>query len=63
MRRTETKVYEVQCLVPAVSDDLGAMLYSEVGWSKVNATVYLEILEHFMFPFGDQLYKHPGFLF
>lgn len=45
MRRTETKVFEVQCLVPAVSDDLGAMLHSEVGWSKVNATVYLEIFK------------------
>lgn len=63
MRRTETKVFEVQCLVPAVSDDLGATLYSDVGWSKVNAAVYLEILERFMFPFGDQLSKDPSFLF
>lgn len=53
----------MQCLVPAVSDDLGAMLYSYVGWSKVNAAVYLEILERFMFPFGDQLSKDPSFLF
>lgn len=53
----------MQCLVPAVSDDLGAMFYSDVGWSKVNATVYLEILEHFMFPFADQLSKDPGLHF
>ncbi len=34
-----------------------------VFWSPVNASIYQEILEHFMLPSADQLFKDADFIF
>ncbi len=51
-----------------VCDDLGAMSSAGVGplcFSKTNVTapVYQDILEHFMLPSADQLFKDADFIF
>ncbi len=53
-RGIESKQLEVQCEVSEVRDDLGAVTSAGVGplcfiKSRVNAAVYQEILEHFIF--------------
>ncbi len=62
------KLLEVQCEVSTVSDDLGAMSFAGVGLfcflkTNVTAPVYQEILEHFMLPSADQLFKDADFIF
>ncbi len=59
---------EVQCEVSTVCDDLGAMSSAGVGplcflKTSVTAPVYQEMLEHFMLPSADQLFKDADFLF
>ncbi len=59
---------EVQCEVSTVCDDLGCMSSAGVGplcfiKSKVNSTIYQEILEHFMLPSADKLYGDADFIF
>ncbi len=57
-----------------VRDDLGchvicwcwSIVFSEVHcvfWSPVNTAIYQEILEHFMLPSADKLYRDADFIF
>ncbi len=65
-RGTESMLLEVQCEVSTVSDDLGCHVicwcWSTV-FSEVNAAIYQEILEHFMLPSADKLYRDADFIF
>ncbi len=59
---------EVQCEVSTVSDDLGCMSSAGVGplcflKSTVNAAIYQNILEHFMLPSANKLYRDADFIF
>ncbi len=61
-------LFEVQCEVSTVSDDLGCMSSADVGplcflKSTVNAAIYQEILEHFLLPSADKLHGDAGFIF
>ncbi len=47
---------EVQFKVSTVCDDLGCHV-------TVNASIYQEILEHFMLPSADKLYGDADFIF
>lgn len=58
-RGSKCNVVEVQYEVSAVCDDLECLVLVVVGplyviKSKVNAAIYQEILEHFMFPSATQ---------
>ncbi|KAL0186190.1 hypothetical protein M9458_017860 [Cirrhinus mrigala] len=59
-RGTESMLLEVQCKVSTVSDGLGCHV---ICWSKVNAAVYQDVLEHFVLPAADQLYGDADFIF
>ncbi len=64
-RGTESMLLEVQCEVSTVSDDLGCHGVGPLCFLKstVNAAIYQEILEHFMLPSADQLFKDADFIF
>ncbi len=67
-RGTESKLLEVQCEVPQSVMIWAAMSSAGVGplcflKSTVNATIYQEILEHFMLPSADKLYGDADFIF
>ncbi|KAL0173563.1 hypothetical protein M9458_029531, partial [Cirrhinus mrigala] len=51
---------EAQNPLSTVSDGLGGHV---ICWSKVNAAVYQDVLEHFMLPAADQLYGDADFIF
>ncbi len=57
-------LFEVQCEVSTVSDDLVCHF---ICWcflkSTVNAAIYQEILEHFMLASADKLYGDADFIF
>ncbi len=59
---------EVQCEVSTVSDYLGCWSSAGVGplcflKSTVNSAIYQDILEHFMLPSADKLFKDADFIF
>ncbi len=64
----ETKVLESGGRVEKICDDLGCNVFCWC-WSIVffenqrHCTVYQEILEHFMLPSADQLFKDADFIF
>ncbi len=65
---TLSKLFEVSVKFPQSGMIWGAVTSAGVGplcfiKSKVNAAVYQEILEHFMFPSADELYGDADFLF
>ncbi len=60
-------LFEVQCEVYTVSDDLGCHVICCVGplcflKSTVNIAIYKDILEHFMLPSTDKLYGDADFI-
>ncbi len=63
----QSKLLEVQCKVSTVCDDLGSdvICWCHLCFLKTKATapVYQEILEHFMLPSADQLFKDADFIF
>ncbi len=64
-RGTESKLLEVQCKVSTVGDDLGCHVICwcwSIVFYQVNASIYQEILEHFMLPPADKLYGDADFL-
>ncbi len=67
-RGTESMLFEVQCEVSTVSDDLGCMSSAGVGplcflKSTVNAAIYQEMLGPFMLPSADKLHGDADFIF
>ncbi len=66
--RHRIHVFEVQCEVSTVSDDLGCHVIcwcwsTKFSMSTVNAAIYQEILEHSMLPSADKLYGDANFIF
>ncbi len=67
-RDTESMMIEVQCEVSTVSDGLGryvvcwccSTVFSEVHSQR---SIYQNILEHFMLPSADKLYREADFIF
>ncbi len=67
-RGTESMLFEVQCEVSTVSDDLGCHVPLLV-WSTLFSEVHSQRshlpgnLEHFMLPSADKLYRDADFIF
>ncbi len=65
-RDTESMLLEVQCEVSTVSDDLGCHVICwcwSIVFSEVQRRHLQDILEHFMLPSADKLYRDADFIF